>query len=166
MGRRGEQGFVQHVFPVAGEFALRDDAPLDGRAGAVVSGDDHRVAHVARGAHPQLDGRSGERLQGLDEPEPRLLVVTHDVSGHGDARLIGDPHGLRFGHQIADGQHEAVLADHRAVAHAFGPEHGRGERVLRDEGANAHERRKHPVELEIGIRLIRGLRHRRMVPVA
>ena len=162
MRRGGEQGFVQHVFPVAGELALRDDAPGDGRAGAGVPGDDHRVAHVAFGARPELDGRSGERLEGLDEPEAGFLVGAHDVPGHGAAGLVGEPHGLRLGHEVADGQYEAGLADHHAATHALGPQHRRGERVIGNLGAHAHERRQHRVDVEIEIRSFRGFRHRRM----
>jgi len=54
-----------------------------------------------------------------------------------------EPDRFGFGDQIADGEREAVFADHHTVAEAFGAENGRSERVLRDLRAQFHHRVEH-----------------------
>ena len=139
MGRGGEKGFVEHVLPVPGELAFGDDAPGDECVSATVAGKDNRIAHVARRAHAEIHGRRRQWLKGLDEPESGFLIVAEDMAGDGQALVVRDPERLRFGHQIADGQHEAGVADHHAVAHPLCPQHGRGERIFRNLGAHAHQ---------------------------
>ncbi len=48
---------------------------------------------------------------------------------------------MRLDHQIADGEHEAILVDHDARALALAPEALHGLPVRIDEGLDAHDRR-------------------------
>ena len=51
----------------------------------------------------------------------------------------GDPDRLGFSDEIADGQHEAVIADDDAGALAFRAQRGGGEGILRRGGAQADD---------------------------
>jgi len=58
------------------------------------------------------------------------------------------PDGRRFGDQIADGQHESIVADDDAVADSFGAEDPGGKRVLGNLGAQQHHRVEHRLKVE------------------
>ncbi|MNC87694.1 hypothetical protein D3C83_34420 [compost metagenome] len=44
--RHGEERLVEHVFPAAGEFLLRDDSRPEGVSGAAVADHERRVADL------------------------------------------------------------------------------------------------------------------------
>ena len=82
MRRRSEDRLVEHVFPIAGEFAFGDD--VDGRhhVGAAEARDRTATSRTFTSA----DLPSGMRLelQRLDrpqQPEAELVVIADDVAG-------------------------------------------------------------------------------------
>ncbi len=67
MGRRGEDGLVQHVFPIAGELVAGDHLGRDGAARHAAAGHDQLVAHHHFARVAQGQGRDTQRPQGLDQ---------------------------------------------------------------------------------------------------
>ena len=59
------------------------------------------------------------------------------------------PYRFGFGDDVADGQDQAVVANHGAVADPLGAENRRGERVLRDLGADQDHRAQRRIEIEL-----------------
>jgi hypothetical protein len=58
------------------------------------------------------------------------------------------PSGARFGDQVADGEDQAVFADHDAAARALGAEDRSGKGVFRNFGAHADHRVERAVKIE------------------
>ena len=79
--------------------------------------------------------RRNERLAG----KLNLLGRELETAQHGAPARRGQPHGLGFGHQIADRQHEAVLADQHTTAGALGAECPGRECILRDGRAQSED---------------------------
>jgi hypothetical protein len=73
------------------------------------------------------------------------------MSGHGGAVVGRQPDGLGLGDQIADGEDEPVLADDHSVSGPLGAQNRRGERVLRDLGAQQYHRVERSLEVEAHI---------------
>ena len=139
MRRRGEDRFVEHVFPIAGEFLLGDDAGGDRALPAAGAGDHDALADRGRGGLADLERRHVELGERLNEAEAGLLVVAQHMAGHGAAVVETEPDRLGFRNQVADGQHQAVAANEHAVAGAFGAERFRGVGVARNDGAKPHD---------------------------
>jgi len=84
----------------------------------------------------------------------------------GDGAAIGraQPHRLRLGDEIADRQHQPVLADHGARPGAFGAEGRGGERVVGHARAQPDDREQGALQVESAVARV-GLQLRRNVPV-
>ena len=74
-----------------------------------------------------------------------------------------EPDGGRLGDQVTDREDEAVVADHDAVARAIGAEDRRGERVVRNLGAQRDHAVERRLEVEADLAL-RRLQRRRESP--
>ena len=96
------------------------------------SGDQRRIAERQR--------RQVEPRERLHQAEAGRLVVAEHVAGHDAAVVEVQPDRLGLGDQIADGEHQAVLADQHAVAGALGAERLGGEGIGRDDRAQPHHR--------------------------
>jgi len=151
MGRRGEQRLVEHVLPVAGKFLLCDDPRPEGVGAAAVSDHEGRIADLDVGCQTALKVRGSQLAQRLDQAEPGRLVVGERVAGHGGAAIGGEPDLRCLVDEVADREHEAVLADHRAVTAALGPERGSAVGIFRNFGANQHHRVERALEVELGL---------------
>ena len=165
MRRRGEDRLVEHVFPVAGEFLLGDDARGD-RALPPAGAADHDALADRRGARlADLERRHVELGQRLHQTEAGLLVVAEHMAGHRAAVVEREPDRLGLGDQIADGQNEAVAANEDAVAGALGAERLRREGVGRNDRAHADHAGQRALEI-VAIVLRLGLHRGRHLPVA
>jgi hypothetical protein len=128
MGRRDEDRVVEQIFPIAGELLLRHDAGLDGPVHAV--GEHDGIADPGLCRVAEIQRREPKMAKRLDEPEAGLLVVGERVRRDETPVLAGQPDFLGLGDQIADGEHQAILADDHAAALAAGAEHRGGEGVI------------------------------------
>ena len=114
-----------------------------------VADDVHLVAGSHRGGRAAFEQRRAQIAQRLHQPEAARLVVGERMAGDDYAGVGGEPDRLRLGDQVAYGEHESVLADHHAVAQAFGTEYAAGERILGYFGAQQNHRVQHLIEIEI-----------------
>ena len=96
-------------------------------------GDDNRfVAHLRARRRAARKRRCTEPAQGLHQTESADSVVRQGVARQ-DGTVVGrQPDRLRLGDQIADREHQAVVADDDCAAGSFGTENRCGERVLGD----------------------------------
>jgi hypothetical protein len=100
------------------------------------------------GGAAALEPRRPEAGQRLDQAETRRLVV-QDRPAADDVTAIGrEPDRRGFGDQVADGQDQAIGADHRAIAAALGAEDAGGECIVGDDGAHLHHRVERAGEVE------------------
>jgi hypothetical protein len=87
----------------------------------------------------------------LHETEAGCRVVRQRVARH-DAAVVGrEPDRLRLGDQIADGEHQPVVANDDRAARSLGAENRRGERVLGDFRAQHDDRAQRPPEIEANL---------------
>ena len=98
----------------------------------------------------------------LHQAEAGLLVEAERMAFHHVAVAEMQPDGLRFGDQIADGQHQAVVDQH-AVAGALDAERLGGEAVGRDDRMQADHRGQRALEV-VRVVLRARLRRRRHLP--
>ena len=70
------------------------------------------------------------------------------MPGYDRTVIRGEPDRLGLGNQVADGDNQPVIADDDAAARALGAEYRRGERVLRNFGAQRHDRVEHGPQIE------------------
>ena len=82
------------------------------------------------------------------------------MAGYRIAAVRGQPNCLRFGDQIADGQHQALVADDDAITAALSTQNIGGERLFGNFGAQQHHRRQCLVQVKVDRLWIRlhGLR--------
>ena len=85
MRRRGEDRFVEHIFPIAGEFLLGDDAGRDRALPSAGAADDDALADRGRGRFADLERRHVELGERLHQAKAGLLVVAEHVPRHGAA---------------------------------------------------------------------------------
>src|SRR5207244_4288106 len=109
--RRGEDRALQEVLPIAGEFLARDDQRLDGVAPAAAGGDDRRILDAQAAGVAELERRQSQPAECLDEAESGLLIESDDMTLRRPTIARAEPQRLRLGDEVADGEHEAVLAD-------------------------------------------------------
>ena len=165
MRRRGEQRLVEHVFPVAGEFALGDHLRLERvRASAMADDEDIVVDRDRRGAAAFEIGR-GELAQRQHQAESGREIVGKRMAGDRRPAIRREPYRFGFGDQIADSQRQAVFADHHAVAAALGAENRRGERIVGNHGPEHDDRVQRGLEIESDVARAR-LQLRRERPVS
>jgi hypothetical protein len=138
MRRRSEQRFVQHVLPVAGEFAPRDDLGFERMCASALADYQHIVADCAGGNRAPRQHRRLESSERLHQTETGDLVVSQRMSRDHRAAVGRKPDGLRLRDQIADRQNQTVFADHHAIAQPLGAEDGCSERVFGNLRAHAH----------------------------
>ncbi|PPR22203.1 MAG: hypothetical protein CFH40_01400, partial [Alphaproteobacteria bacterium MarineAlpha10_Bin3] len=98
-------------------------------------------------AYPQRQGRQVELSQRLHQGEAGFLIVGKRMPFGRLAGAVDQPDRARFGDQIADGEDQAVVADHGAVPDPLGAQHLRGHRVIGNLGADGDDRRQRPVEV-------------------
>ena len=77
----------------------------------------------------------------------RLVVGEREAADH-RALVRREPDGARLGDEIADGEHQAVLADDDAAARAQRAEDLRGEGVVGDFSAQPDDAVERPLEVE------------------
>ena len=109
-------------------------------------------------------GASLSGCSGSTSPMSGGEVECERVSRHDAAVVRRDPDRFGLRDQVADGDDQAVVADHDAVALALGPQDRRGERIVGDAGRKAHDRVECARQVERGLRRI-GLQRRRECPV-
>ena len=80
MRRRGEQRFVEMIFPVAREFLLGDDARAHGLRTAAPAGHHHGFADRRGARMADRHSRQIERAERLHQPEAGLRI---DADGMG-----------------------------------------------------------------------------------
>src|SRR6185295_17527955 len=164
--RRGRiDRLVEHVLPVAGELALSEHRGAQRARPTAVARDHHVLADAAGARGASRERPYAELGEGLHQPEAGGLIVAERKRRHHDALVGGEPDGARLGDEVADGEDEAVVADHDAVADALGAEDLRGERVLRDLRAQLHDRVERAVQVEAPVLRTRAHLHREL-PVA
>jgi hypothetical protein len=149
-GRR-EERLVEHVLPVAREFASRNEPRLERMRAAAMA--DHVDLAADRGRRAATARQRGcvERAERQHQAEPGDLVIRERMRGHGDARAVREPYAARFGDEVADRQHEPVGADHDAVADALGAEDARGESLVRNLRVHQHDRIQRAPEIEANV---------------
>ena len=133
MRRRSEDRLVEHVFPIAGEFLLGDDARGHRAGAATGAADHHPLADRHCGRAADLERRHVELGERLNEAEPGFLVVAERVARHRAAVAQGEPNRFRLGDQITDGEDKAIIATEHAMAGALGAQRLRGESVRRND---------------------------------
>ena len=159
-----KMALVEHVFPVAGELALRGDAGVQRVPPAALAGNDDEVAHLQRGRGAELERGHAEAAERLHEAEPGFEVVAQRMAREHAAVARREPDRVRLGDQVADGDDEAARADEDAVPGPLRPQDAGGERVLRDGRAQAHDGAERGVEVEGHLLLLR-LRRQRDLPI-
>jgi hypothetical protein len=112
------------------KFLLADDGGTYEAAGAV--GQDGGIAQLDAARIAELELGQLERAERLDETEAGHLVVGKHVGGDDPAIVGRQPDFLGLGDEVADGQHQAVVADDDAAAFADGAQRRGGEGVVRD----------------------------------
>ena len=147
MRRRGEDRLVEHVFPIAGEFLLADDARRDRALASARARDHDLLVERDHGGVAERQGRQIELRERLHQPEAGRLVVAEHVARHHAAVIEMQPDRLGLGDQVPDGEHHAVLADQHAVAGALGAERLGRERVARDDRMQPHHRGERLVQV-------------------
>ena len=165
MRRRGEDRFVEHVFPITGEFLLGDDACGDRVLPPAGAAKDDALADRSRRRLPEFERRHVELGERLHQAEAGFLIVAEHVAGHRTPVAQRQPDRVRLGDQIADGQDEAIAANDDAVTGALGAERFRRERVRRHGCAQRHHTGQGLIEIE-GIILRLRLHGGRHLPVA
>ncbi len=156
----GEDGFIEHVFPIARKFLLGRD-PTRERARAAARPADHDAFTDLRG----FRGSEGQRLnldpaKRLHQAKSRLLIEAERMALDNATVAQMQPDRIRFGDQIADREHESVFDQH-AVAGALDAERFGRECIGRDDGVqpdNGSERAVEIIRIVLGARLHR-LRH-------
>src|SRR5262249_47548891 len=81
------------------------------------------------------------------EAETGNGIETERMAFHDPAVPEMQPHRLRLGDQVADGEHEPVV-DHDSITRALGSQRFRGEGVVWNDGVQADDRRQHAIEIE------------------
>ena len=121
-GGDGEDRLVDHVLPAAGEHAAARDAHRRHHADAAEARHQHRIALLEVGGLADRQRLDLERLEGAQQPEAGLVIVADHAGRHGAAGVGDHLGGVRLDHQIADGEHQAVLVDQDAAAFALAAE--------------------------------------------
>ena len=165
MRRRGEDRLIDHIFPVAGELLLGDDASGDRTRTSAGAADHDALADRDRAGIADRQRRQVETGQRLDQPETCRLVIGQHGAGHVAAVDQREPDRLRLGDEIADGQNQPVGTDQHAIAGALGAQRVGGEGIRRDDGAHAHHGGQRGFKI-VGIVRGLGLRSRRYLPIA
>ncbi len=165
MRRRCEDRFVEHVFPIAGEFLLGGDTRRDRMLLPAGAGDDDALTHRGGRRLTKFERRHVELGECLDQPEPGLLIIAKHVPRHRPAVAQRKPDRVRLSDQIADGQDQAVAANDDAVTGAFGAQRFRRKRIRRHRRPQRHDAGKRRSEI-VGIILRLRLHRGRHLPVA
>src|SRR6185436_6126962 len=111
---RSEQGFVEHVLPVAGKFPLRDDFRLERMGASAVADDDYIGVRFYAGRRRRLQRTHAESAKRLHQSEAAALVVGQRMPLYDGAAIGAEPDRLGFGDQVADRHDQPVLADYDA----------------------------------------------------
>ena len=98
--------------------------------GAAVAGHDHVLAHAAGTGAAALERAHAQLGERLHQSEAGGLVVGERKATRHRALVGSDPDGAGLGDEIADREHQAVIADDDAVAGALGAEDLRGEGIV------------------------------------
>ena len=155
MQRRGEQGLVEHVLPVARELALVEHLRPECVGAPAAAQHDRGVADLERLRRAPRQRRELEGPERLHHAEARREVVSERMPRHDAAVQRRDPDRFGLGDEIADRQDQPVAADGDAAAHALGTEDRRREGILGNLRAHGHDRLERRVEVEPDILRIR-----------
>ena len=82
MGRRREDRFLQHIFPIAGKFLFGDDARRYRALPPAEAADDNPFPDRGCGGIADLERRHIHFGQCLHQPEAAFLIVAEHVRGH------------------------------------------------------------------------------------
>ncbi len=126
----GEDRLIEHVFPIASELLLGHDFGQHLVATTVDDRADIAPPGGIRAAEAQ--GRQVEVTKGLHQPKTGLLVVSDHMRRDYPLIMSGQPDFFGFGDEIADGEDQAIIVDHRTTAFADGAERCGGERRIGD----------------------------------
>ena len=149
MRRGGEQRFVEQVFPRAGKFAFGNELGVQGMRATTMAEHKQRIAHLEIGGEATLKRRRVELAQRLDQRKAGGAVIGERVTFDHCAAIGGEPNLRRLCHQIADGQHQAILADHCTVTAALGAEVGGGVTVRWHFRTNQYHRVERAPEIKL-----------------
>src|SRR5262245_39770542 len=116
MRRRREDRFVEHIFPVTGEFLPRRDARRDGAMSSAGAADHDALTDLHFARPPERQRRELDVRERLHEAEARLLVIAEHMSRRRLTVAEGEPDLLGFGDQVSDGEDDATLTDDDAIA--------------------------------------------------
>ena len=96
------------------------------------------VAHFHIGDAAQLQMWRTKLAERLDQAKAGGLVIGERVACDHITAIGGEPNARRFSDEIADGEHQAIFADHHAITAALGAEQIGSEGVRRYLGAHQH----------------------------
>src|SRR5262245_33187313 len=162
MRRVSEYGLVENVLPIAREFLFRcDPAGERARASARAAHDD-ALSNFSGLRRTDLKRRKIDAAKRLHQAETGFLIEPERMSLHNAPVAEMQPHGLGFGDQIADGEHEVVVDEH-AIACALGPKCIGGESIGGDDRMKADYRRENALKI-VAIVLHAWLNPRRHSP--
>ena len=165
MRRGGEERLIQYVLPVAGKLAPRDELGLERMLAAAVTGDDDIVADAAGSCSAPWKRRRGQLAERLHQSEAGRLIIGERMTRDRRTLVRVQPDGRRFGDQIADREHESIVANDDTVADPLGTQDPGGKGVLRNLGAQKHHRVERCLQVEAQLLGI-GLHLGRKRPVA
>ena len=106
---------------------------------------------LASAASPEIQRRQIEPAERLHQAEAGLLVIGERMGGNDAPVVARQPDLLGFGDQIADGQHQPVLADDHAAALPLGAQRRRREGVLGNRGMNLHDGLEGMIEFQASL---------------
>ena len=159
----GEDRFVEHVFPIAGEFLLGGDAPGKRARAAAGAADDDAFADFDALSRSQLSSTGRSILpSACTRPKPVSWSKPSAMTLHDAPVAEMQPDGFGFGDQIADGENEPIVDQH-AIAGALDTERVGGKGVGRDDRVQADHRRQRALEI-VGIVLCARLHRLRHLP--
>ena len=114
MRRAGEQRALNVVFPVAGKRPPHHHLGGTDRASPTIgdtAGDHQHLTRLQTGWLAECDRRQPQRCQRAHQTESCGHVVAHHARRNGAAVVGQQPHVGGLEHQVADGQHQAVVVD-------------------------------------------------------
>jgi hypothetical protein len=95
------------------------------------------------------DRAHSQRREREHEAKPGREVVRDGMPRDNGAVVRGEPDRLGLGDEVADRQHQAVVADHDTASRSFGAQDWRGERVVRNVGAQGDHRVDRGTQIEL-----------------
>ena len=150
MGRYGEDGVLEQVFPIARERATRGHDGAPHARQATVGDHQNPLLRLERVRIAKPYGRRAELRRGAHQAEAGLVVIGDDVGGHRLSARTLHRHRRGLENEVADGEHEAAVIDDDAVALASAAKSRGRARVRRNLGAESHHGGDHVSQRLLG----------------